>query len=231
VIPANGFSDSEAVNDAQAITLRIEYDAAPGAVTTIQIGSDPRLTDAIDLDTIPLSATDTVAFWTTENRFNGFIWVENTSTVTINNGGTYEIRSTNPTATAATPINFIVNAGGLVTTTGIASGHSHLGNVALNGGTVTTANDVASYNGENYQLNGTVTVGGSTPSVLGAKDGIALNGSRTFNVGDATGSSAVDLNVTAELEATLPRRERLSVGIALVCRPWTFSATAALRRS
>jgi autotransporter-associated beta strand protein len=124
------------------------------------------------------------------------------STVTINNGGTYEIRSTNPTATAATPINFIVNAGGLVTTTGIASGHSHLGNVALNGGTVTTANDVASYNGENYQLNGTVTVGGSTPSVLGAKDGIALNGSRTFNVGDATGSSAVDLNVTAELEAT-----------------------------
>ena len=42
---------------------------------------------------------------------------------------------------------------------------------------------------------------------------------------------AAKFNETAELEATLPRRERLSVGIALVCRPWTFSATAALRRS
>lgn len=84
VIPANGYSDSEAVNDAQAITLRIEYAAAPAAVTTIQIGSNPRLTDAIDLDTIPLSATDTVAFWTTQDRLNGFIWVKNTSTVTIN---------------------------------------------------------------------------------------------------------------------------------------------------
>ena len=42
---------------------------------------------------------------------------------------------------------------------------------------------------------------------------------------------AAKFNETAELEATLPRRERLSVGIALVCRPWTLSATAALRRS
>ena len=42
---------------------------------------------------------------------------------------------------------------------------------------------------------------------------------------------AAEFNETAELETTLPRRERLSVGIALVCRPWTFSATAALRRS
>jgi transcriptional regulator with XRE-family HTH domain len=42
---------------------------------------------------------------------------------------------------------------------------------------------------------------------------------------------AVEFNETAELETTLPRRERLSVGIALICRPWTFSAAAALRRS
>ena len=42
---------------------------------------------------------------------------------------------------------------------------------------------------------------------------------------------AAEFNETAELEATLPRSARLSVGISLVCRPWTFSATAALRRS
>jgi len=42
---------------------------------------------------------------------------------------------------------------------------------------------------------------------------------------------AAEFNETAELETTLPRRDRLSVGVALICRPWTFSAAAALRRS
>jgi transcriptional regulator with XRE-family HTH domain len=42
---------------------------------------------------------------------------------------------------------------------------------------------------------------------------------------------AAEFNESAELETTLARRDRLSVGLALVCRPWTFSAAAALRRS
>ncbi len=41
---------------------------------------------------------------------------------------------------------------------------------------------------------------------------------------------AAEFNETAELETTLARRERLSVGVALICRPWTFSAAIALRR-
>jgi hypothetical protein len=48
---------------------------------------------------------------------------------------------------------------------------------------------------------------------------------------ESCGRLAAEFNETAELEATLRRRARPSVGIALVCRPWTFSATAALRWS
>ena len=84
VIPNASYSDSEAVSDAQSVTIRVEYNAAPGAVTTIQCGSNPRLSDAFTLDTIPLSATDTVAFWTTQEQLNGFIRVKNTSTAQIN---------------------------------------------------------------------------------------------------------------------------------------------------
>ena len=84
VIPNASYSDSEAVSDAQSVTIRVEYDGAPGAVTTIEFGSDPRLTDAFTLDTIPLSATDTLAVWTTQERLNGFIRVNNTSTEQIN---------------------------------------------------------------------------------------------------------------------------------------------------
>jgi transcriptional regulator with XRE-family HTH domain len=41
---------------------------------------------------------------------------------------------------------------------------------------------------------------------------------------------AAEFNELAELDGTLPRRERVSVGLALACRPWVLSATAALRR-
>jgi transcriptional regulator with XRE-family HTH domain len=41
---------------------------------------------------------------------------------------------------------------------------------------------------------------------------------------------AAEFNELAELDGTLPRRERTSVGLALACRPWVLSATAALRR-
>lgn len=60
---------------------------------------------------------------------------------------------------------------------------------------------------------------------------------------DVLGTDLFELARIARRERTLPRElslqqeaalakdARLSVGIALVCRPWTFSATAALRRS
>ena len=41
---------------------------------------------------------------------------------------------------------------------------------------------------------------------------------------------AAEFNELAELDGILPRRERVSVGLALACRPWVLSATAALRR-
>jgi len=45
------------------------------------------------------------------------------------------------------------------------------------------------------------------------------------------GPLAAEFNETAELKTSFPRKDRLGVGIALVCRPWIFSATAAMRRS
>jgi autotransporter-associated beta strand protein len=78
------------------------------------------------------------------------------------------------------------------------------------GSTWTTGSGTASYDGENYQLNNTVTVlGGSTAALItregsrtDGNSGIALRGNITFNVGNVTGSAAADLIVSTELENT-----------------------------
>jgi DNA-binding Xre family transcriptional regulator len=41
---------------------------------------------------------------------------------------------------------------------------------------------------------------------------------------------AAEFDELAEADAMLPRTERISVGLALACRPWALQATAALRR-
>lgn len=78
-IPVSGYSQAVAVNNAQVVSFQIKYAASPGAVTTIEYGSDPKLLDAIVFDTIPLSITNDVAVWTTEDNLNGFLRINNTS--------------------------------------------------------------------------------------------------------------------------------------------------------
>ena len=124
--------------------------------------------------------------------------------VQINNGGTLEFTSDNP---AAFSVNYAVAAGGTLTN-GAGVGHVHIGFVQLSGGTWTTDAASSSYNGENYSLDGGVSVVGSTPSLItqqggsAANRGIGWNGSRTFDVADVTVSAATDLTVSTELEDT-----------------------------
>jgi autotransporter-associated beta strand protein len=122
------------------------------------------------------------------------------------NNGTLIYGATNPTNTAVNAPTMNL-AAGTTLTTGTASTHAHIGNLTMNGATWTTGAGTGTYNTENFQLNGTVTIAGTTPSVItreasrtDANSGIAFNGVRTFNVGDVTNSSAPDLTVSTELE-------------------------------
>ncbi|MCB1133237.1 MAG: autotransporter-associated beta strand repeat-containing protein, partial [Verrucomicrobiae bacterium] len=82
-----------------------------------------------------------------------------------------------------------------------ASTHGHMGNITLSNGATWKASAGGGYNGENMQLNGTVTVSGSSASTISNfTQGLALSGNREFNVADVTGDAAVDLTVAIELE-------------------------------
>jgi autotransporter-associated beta strand protein len=80
-----------------------------------------------------------------------------------------------------------------------ATRYNAIGNLNLNGATLSqSATDSGNYEG--YQFLGTVTVGGSTPSIISSGNGKAnhLRGASTinFNVADVTGSAAADLTVS-----------------------------------
>jgi autotransporter-associated beta strand protein len=138
----------------------------------------------------------------------------NNHAVTVN-GGAFEIRGVNALPNAGSSVDVTVNDGGSLNVVGggsaaIGAGgqsHAHLRNLTLNGGSVNLSYSGAgsAYNGESFQLNGTVVVTGSAASTIQsstgtANSGIALAGNRTFTVNDVTGSSASDLIVSAELE-------------------------------
>jgi autotransporter-associated beta strand protein len=130
---------------------------------------------------------------------------------TVNlNQGTLVFGATNPTGTGTSSASFNLAAGTTLTNTG-SSVHGHIGNITMSGGsTWTTGSGTGSYNSENYQLNGTVTVTGGTTAALitressrtNANSGIALRGTRTFDVADVTGNTAADLIISTELEAS-----------------------------
>lgn len=85
IIAANEYSDCEPVDAGQTFRLQVRYNAAPGAVTTIEFASTPTFADVFTLDTIPAGA-DTLAIWTTAQdvQYSGFIRIKNTSTAQIN---------------------------------------------------------------------------------------------------------------------------------------------------
>ena len=115
--------------------------------------------------------------------------------VTINAGAELDVSATNllfasMTYTIGGSLKFIGGA------------HNHfIGSLTLNGGSIDTTVGSTAYDGNgNYAFDGaTINVGGSTPSSIGANTGIHLNGSPNFVVANATGDSAADLVVTANL--------------------------------
>jgi fibronectin-binding autotransporter adhesin len=138
-------------------------------------------------------------------------------TVTINSGGTVSFTTGNVlgsggSSVAQAPVlTFVVNAGGVLQTaaadaSGGGGGDANiLGNITLNGGTLTTGNG---YNAV-YQaaiLLGTVTVGGTSASTINTNatnttaNGVMLgvSGGTIFNVA-STGGSGPDLTVSVPL--------------------------------
>ncbi len=125
-------------------------------------------------------------------------------TITVNSGATLLASGNNVfgggSQTLANTIKVIVNGGTLA-----ADAYNVIGNVDLNGGTMTaTAGSNGSY--QTWEFNGsTVTVGGSSASTISSS--AASNGAYhigggktlTLAVADATLSSAVDLTVSAVL--------------------------------
>ncbi len=128
---------------------------------------------------------------------------------TVNlSGGALVFNATNPTGANATAATYNLAAGTVLTTT-TTSTHAHFGVLNMEGGaTITTGSGTGSYNGENFQLNGNVTVAGGTTAALITRDagrndgnsGLALRGTRTFDISDVTGSSAPDLIISTQLE-------------------------------
>jgi len=121
-----------------------------------------------------------------------------TRTVTINSGATIDFLGRD--ATGGAPPAFIVNGGTIRNT----AGFTRLGNLTLNGGTIT----VIQGNSATFQamtFNGDVTVVGTTPSAItttgGTFNGIHLEktGGVTITVPDITGDAAADLSIATPL--------------------------------
>jgi len=128
----------------------------------------------------------------------------NGRTITINNGGTIFFASNNIFGNGevgGTKIpTIIINPGGVLTT----NNYDPLGNIILNGGTL-TGNYTGSGSYQQYQLLGSVTVGGTNASTItsqfgsATEAGVQLSASTTiFNVG-STGAIGGDLIVSAPL--------------------------------
>ena len=129
--------------------------------------------------------------------------------VTVNNGGVLNFAVANALGnTSTTPaLALVVNNGGTVVSPAALGGSNVLGNVTINGGTLTTGNGASAGN-QSYLFGGTVTLGGNSPSAITAggvsNNGINLGISATagaqtnFNVG-LTGAGGPDLLVSAPL--------------------------------
>ncbi|MES2981529.1 MAG: autotransporter-associated beta strand repeat-containing protein [Verrucomicrobiota bacterium] len=130
-------------------------------------------------------------------------------TITIASGATLSFGGNDSMGNSASTVQMkIIVNGGTITNNG--NFFTTLGAVDLNGGTINSIGGaVAAF--PSFQLGGTITVGGSAASTISSSGagankqmtlGIAnaTNTSTTFNVADATGSSASDLNVSVVLQ-------------------------------
>ncbi|MEO7934381.1 MAG: autotransporter-associated beta strand repeat-containing protein [Chthoniobacterales bacterium] len=157
---------------------------------------------------------------TSQSSGLGDIGTSVSRTLTVNNGGTLSLTGGNvlgtggSTNTLATT-TLVVNQGGVFQSGLNGSGTgwwNKLGPVILNGGTIHVGSGANTTSFQGLALLGTVTVGGSTASVIdtfassnNASNGIHLGQNSTasqsivFNVADVTGNSAADLTIAAKL--------------------------------
>jgi fibronectin-binding autotransporter adhesin len=136
--------------------------------------------------------------------------------VVLNPGTTFEYRGVNATPAAGNAIDLVatqatirVISGGSPVIGATGDSHAHLRNLTLNDSTIELAYSGAgtAYSTESFQLNGTISVIGSSPSFIelgtgatAANSGVALIGNRIFDVADVTSSPEPDLIVNAEVE-------------------------------
>ncbi|MEI6197148.1 MAG: autotransporter-associated beta strand repeat-containing protein, partial [Verrucomicrobiota bacterium] len=122
--------------------------------------------------------------------------------INVNNGATLNFSLGNALGSTLTTVGatLVINSGGTVSNT--ANDIETLGPVQLNGGTLTGTGGAAPAF-QMYDLRGTVTVGGSSPSIISgpaiANSGYHLAAPTIFNVTDVTGDVNSDLNVTGIL--------------------------------
>ena len=157
---------------------------------------------------------------TSQSSGLGDIGTSVSRTLTVNNGGTLSLTGGNvfgtggSTNTLATT-TLVVNQGGVFQTGlngGGAGWWNKLGPVNLNGGTIHVGSGANTSSFQGLALIGTVTVGGSTASIIdtfvasnSASNGIHLGQNSTasqsivFDVADVTGDSAADLTISAKL--------------------------------
>ncbi|MBN8459527.1 MAG: autotransporter-associated beta strand repeat-containing protein [Verrucomicrobia bacterium] len=117
--------------------------------------------------------------------------------ITVAAGAVLDFSGTNPTpaeSEAASPS--VVLNGGTLTASG--GNHTHLADLTLNGGAVSTGSGAGEYHWERWLIWGDVTVGGSGLSSITGK-GVGLAGNRTFTVADVSASPVIDLSVSVEL--------------------------------
>ena len=135
--------------------------------------------------------------------------------ITVNTTGTLRFDAGDVMGGAGSSIlsTLVINNGGTVTNNGTA--FNTLGAVTLNGGTLTGTGGSSNGQFQMFAFGGTVTAGGSSASTISSAAGTTNGGTAidtvgyhlgtgvatgtTFNVADATGSSASDLNVSASL--------------------------------
>ncbi|BCX48188.1 hypothetical protein HAHE_20960 [Haloferula helveola] len=120
--------------------------------------------------------------------------------IEVNSGATLEITATNAITRFQNSgdAGIVVDGGTLLHSDG---NHAHIPSITLRNGAHWTATSAGSFAGVNTDLDGDVTVDGTTPSTIGPFSfGIRFNNfSPVFDVSDVTGDSAVDLSVNSRL--------------------------------
>lgn len=129
------------------------------------------------------------------------------SEVTVESGSTLDIEATNGLFRQnITDAAVTLNGGTLLQSAGF---HLNLNSIVLNSGAIWSATSENSFDDENAQILGSITVGGDSPSQIGpfsfglglaAEQNADSLGGVFLDVANASGDSAVDLMVSAQLE-------------------------------